>query len=186
MTPIGHTADVEYAAGLNQTFLSVCCLREERYRHAVQSKGLSLVPHLPILVLCCSCCILGSFLSFHCTWSCTHVEEAQCLLGDQKNEILLEKRLNHGNIAHMGACVCSAAHTNQWKMPYLHTVVFIISHYLLALGIWEGLTGVLTQGLLGVCVGVVPDLGFSQRVCYPLPRCCAWEGVNSRPSLWSL
>lgn len=73
----------------------------------------------------------------------------------------------------MGTCVCSAVDTSQWKMPYLQTIVFIISHYFLGLGIWEVLTGVLIQGLSGVCIQEVPGLGFSQRVFYPLPWCCA-------------
>lgn len=52
----------------------------------------------------------------------------------------------------------------------LQTTVSVFSHSFLGLGIWEGLTGGLTQGLSGVCIQVVPGLGSAQRVSYPLLR----------------
>lgn len=71
---------------------------------------------------------------------------------------------------HVGTSVCSAVDTNQWKMSSLQTTVYVFSQSFLGLGISEGLTGDLTRGLSEVCIQVVPGLGSSQRVFYPLPR----------------
>lgn len=149
--------------------VDMCCLCDE-HQQGVQST--SLVPPLPVLTLCCSCCVLGSSFSLFyvelCLWG-----KSSVFIRRLKMRYYLRKIKSWGMAQTMWAPVFSAVDTNQWKMSSLQTTVPVFSHSFLGLGIWEGLTGVLTRGLSGVCIQVVPGLGSTQRVFYPLPRGCA-------------